>query len=213
MGNVNVCFSEKAEISGVEQPPVGSEPVVAIQPDSVDHNPYKPWACVQMLIYILTQCWVSCIYFPEECGKQNIQRMTHSCFICGICAGCYDVGRSKQVACCSCCTCCTCCSDYWTCFECHNYVSGQSRDSIRGAPDDEVCPSNPCTYLCMFYYLLHEDGVGGDNLCCVDCIGQIIMTAGCAPIFLPIASVNCGCNILYFILCGQASKPAINVGC
>jgi hypothetical protein len=232
-----VCFSEKAEISALGsepivagqppvgsepvvagQPPVGSEPVVAVQPDSVDHNPYKPCGCgceliCEYPIYYLTNCVVSCIYFPEECGRQNIQRMTHACFMCGFCAGMYDVGRSKQVPCCTCCTCCTCCSDYWTCFECHNYVSWQSRDSIRGAPDDEVCPSNPCTYLCMFYYILHGDGVGGDNLCCVDCIGHIIMTAGCAPIFLPIASVNCVCNILYFILCAKPAKPTINVGC
>ena len=218
MGNMNVCFSVKAEKAALGsetvvagQPHVGSEPVVAGQPDSVDHNPYKPCGCgcgcgcvcVQMFIYLITQIWVSCIYFPEECGRQNIQRMTHACFMCGFCAGMYDVGRSKQVACCSC----------FSCYECHNYVSWQSRDSIRGAPDDEVCPSNPCTYLCMFYTILHGDGVGGDNLCCVDCIGHIIMTAGCAPIFLPIASVNCGCNILYFILCAKPAKPTINVGC
>jgi len=214
MGNVNVCFSEKAEKAALgSETVVAGQPPPAGQPDtgSVSKDNIQPTTGSEpvstnslcILLFLLTQCWVSCIYFPEECGRQNIQRMTHACFMCGFCAGMYDVGRSKQVVCCSC----------FSCYECHNYVSWQSRDSIRGAPDDEVCPSNPCTYLCMFYTILHGDGVGGDNLCCVDCIGHIIMTAGCAPIFLPIASVNCGCNILYFILCAKPAKPTINVGC
>lgn len=210
----NVFCSEKVDSSApgsetcsVETPHVSdSETVVAVQPGQVD--PY-----IKFVIYVLAQILVSCLYFPEDCGKQQTQRMTHACFMCGLGSGIYDVGNSKQVPC------CTCCADYWTCYTCHEYVSGGT-DSSREAPD-EVCYSDICKYLGMYCDLLpaekQKPGIYNESLCCCDClvdiIKYIIMTAGCAPIFLPIATVNCGCNIIYFILCRQAPTPAINICC
>jgi hypothetical protein len=204
MGNA-ISNNGKAEISALgSEPIVAGQPPPAGQPDtgSVSKDNIQPTTgsepvstnALCIVLFLLTQCWKSCCSFHATFKKYP--RATHGCLLCGFLSGMYDANNLKD------------------CYDCYTYVNEKDRgEYMINNPEVEIFyPTNPCTYLCMFYNLLHEDGgVDGDNLCCFDCIGNIIMTSGCAPFFVPCATINCGCNILYCIFCCDINEPQINV--
>ena len=145
------------------------------------------------IMMLLKQCWKSCCSFHATFKKYP--RATHGCLLCGFLSGMYDANNLKD------------------CYDCYTYVNEKDREYMINNPEVEIFyPTNPCTYLCMFYNILHEyGGVDGDNLCCFDCIGNIIMTSGSAPFFVPCATINCGCNMVYCFICCDINEPQINV--
>ena len=189
----NLFFSEKAEISSMEQPLTDSETVVADQPHMVSKTD-KACNCLCVLMMLLTQCWFSCYCFHSNCKKYP--RATHGCLLCGFFAGMYDANNLKH------------------CSTCNTYVKEKNTDIMEQNPEVEIfCPHTIFDYLCMYYNLTHDDEkiVDNDNLCCCECISCIIMTSGCSPLFIPCSTLNCVCNIVYLILCCDISNPDINV--